>query len=840
MLLEPIPNTDKSKLWKMVNELDKVVNKNNKHASFFKICNHVHTPASHDYFFYVKNNKKTLKEITFCELLNIAIKENLLLKNNYDESAFNHGFSSPKEELAFLIFVNRIIKEKIKAIIITDHNTIKGYSKTQQAVKVLKEQLNRRVKCALLSGIEISCADRNHIVGIFDFNKHSDKIKKWIKNNIMSEVDGTYLTSIDVLTFINSIDGVGYIAHANSNQLINEGKHFSGAYKKKLFNLSSMNIIGVKKLEHIKPVRTHIKPFLNKNKILFPILDEDSHCIEDLGTNFFWIKGEKVDFYSFKASIKDFNLHFLMQKNIPVSPRYYIKGLYVSGTGFLRSKINNAPYVLSFSDRMNSFIGGRGTGKSTTLDILSFILSQQIYDKKKLRFLMNNGSLMALVSYNNEDYYILFNNTNNKTNNENFISEYIKIGDKGNTNNKENRDLRKQCISNRIQVFQKKEEKLYPITNGKVKLLDKLFTRSFSINSLTEIIEKDGITDFVLGLLDKSYNINKHSIIAIENKFNSLEDIDHTIKLINDFVNKRRNKIEVFINKFNSKYPDRFKLEYKPKNINKIKIHWNQIFSIYSREQYKKYYRDFNITNINLISYLSDISEIYGTMNIIKLINTDNYVSIMKIANIMDYCSEKNIESVNRNLKELNQKQNFIKFIKKIKHDLNLNFYLIKKQIDSYLNNFDYFSLYFNTNHKATNRTIKDTFKNVLEISMGQKVVAMMGFILSFDGINKINNPLIIDQPEDNLDNQYIYNNLVQDLINAKGKRQVIIASHNSTVVVNSGTEKVIVMDSNGITGWIEQSGYLLNNKIISYIINILEGGSEAFRKKINIYGYRL
>lgn len=47
-------------------------------------------------------------------------------------------------------------------------------------------------------------------------------------------------------------------------------------------------------------------------------------------------------------------------------------------------------------------------------------------------------------------------------------------------------------------------------------------------------------------------------------------------------------------------------------------------------------------------------------------------------------------------------------------------------------------------------------------------------------------------------------------------------------------------MDSNGITGWIEQSGYLLNNKIISYIINILEGGNKAFRKKINIYGYRL
>ena len=96
--------------------------------------------------------------------------------------------------------------------------------------------------------------------------------------------------------------------------------------------------------------------------------------------------------------------------------------------------------------------------------------------------------------------------------------------------------------------------------------------------------------------------------------------------------------------------------------------------------------------------------------------------------------------------------------------------------------------------------------------------------------------PLIIDQPEDNLDNQYIYRNLVQDFRSIKNTRQIIIATHNSTNVVNTGCENIIVLESDHKKSWISKKGYCKEKKINREIINNLEGGVEAFEQKINIY----
>lgn len=62
----------------------------------------------------------------------------------------------------------------------------------------------------------------------------------------------------------------------------------------------------------------------------------------------------------------------------------------------------------------------------------------------------------------------------------------------------------------------------------------------------------------------------------------------------------------------------------------------------------------------------------------------------------------------------------------------------------------------------------------------------------------------MIDQPEDNLDNSYIYENLVQSLIKEKSKRQVIIAIHNSTIVTNANVECIIVMETNNERAWVK------------------------------------
>lgn len=166
--------------------------------------------------------------------------------------------------------------------------------------------------------------------------------------------------------------------------------------------------------------------------------------------------------------------------------------------------------------------------------------------------------------------------------------------------------------------------------------------------------------------------------------------------------------------------------------------------------------------------------------------------------------------------------------------DRNIN--SIIKYLKRYLNEIEIFKLMFNINSKEFNRSEQPVYKDVRELSLGQKVVAMLDFILAYAKFLGDNRPLIIDQPEDNLDSRYIYKHLVKQLRSVKDNRQVILATHNATIVTNTMTENVCVMESDGIHGWIETTGYPGNIKMKRNIITYMEGGIELFNHKIQIY----
>lgn len=86
------------------------------------------------------------------------------------------------------------------------------------------------------------------------------------------------------------------------------------------------------------------------------------------------------------------------------------------------------------------------------------------------------------------------------------------------------------------------------------------------------------------------------------------------------------------------------------------------------------------------------------------------------------------------------------------------------------------------------------------------------------------------------MDNQYIYKNLVKQLREIKSKRQIIIATHNATIVTNAKAEQVIVMESDNLHGWVRATGYPNEKRIIKHIVNNLEGGKESFQHKCFIY----
>ncbi|HGQ9560085.1 TPA: hypothetical protein ACL22O_000426 [Streptococcus pneumoniae] len=144
--------------------------------------------------------------------------------------------------------------------------------------------------------------------------------------------------------------------------------------------------------------------------------------------------------------------------------------------------------------------------------------------------------------------------------------------------------------------------------------------------------------------------------------------------------------------------------------------------------------------------------------------------------------------------------------------------------------------LEFNINSKESSQQLDILYKEVGVLSLGQKVVAMLDFLLAYSDYSKDFRPLIIDQPEDNLDNRYIYRHLVQQFRDVKAQRQIILATHNTTIVTNSMTDQVVIMESDGVNGWIELQGYVSEKYIKNHIINQLEGGKDSFKHKMSIY----
>jgi len=112
------------------------------------------------------------------------------------------------------------------------------------------------------------------------------------------------------------------------------------------------------------------------------------------------------------------------------------------------------------------------------------------------------------------------------------------------------------------------------------------------------------------------------------------------------------------------------------------------------------------------------------------------------------------------------------------------------------------------------------------KLSMGQKATVLLKLFLA-EG----DNPLIIDQPEENLDNKFVYESLVDAFRDAKKKRQIIIATHNANLVVNTDAEQVIVSEyRDGKISYI--SGSIENAQIKTSITTLLEGGEVAFKRR--------
>jgi DNA repair exonuclease SbcCD ATPase subunit len=120
-------------------------------------------------------------------------------------------------------------------------------------------------------------------------------------------------------------------------------------------------------------------------------------------------------------------------------------------------------------------------------------------------------------------------------------------------------------------------------------------------------------------------------------------------------------------------------------------------------------------------------------------------------------------------------------------------------------------------------------FKDASDLSRGQKCTALLPILLA-----RRDNPLVIDQPEDNLDNHFIFETVVNAVQRMKKRRQMIFITHNANIPVLAEAELVLVMTSDGRVGAIERHGTV--DECREQIIDLLEGGREAFQLRSKRY----
>lgn len=120
-----------------------------------------------------------------------------------------------------------------------------------------------------------------------------------------------------------------------------------------------------------------------------------------------------------------------------------------------------------------------------------------------------------------------------------------------------------------------------------------------------------------------------------------------------------------------------------------------------------------------------------------------------------------------------------------------------------------------------------ESFKPVEQGSPGQKTAALLAFILSYG-----NEPLVLDQPEDDLDNHLIYDLIVTQLREIKQKRQVLVVTHNANIVVNGDAENVVALDVRSGQTRIVTQGALQDLSVRNEICRIMEGGKTALTER--------
>lgn len=150
----------------------------------------------------------------------------------------------------------------------------------------------------------------------------------------------------------------------------------------------------------------------------------------------------------------------------------------------------------------------------------------------------------------------------------------------------------------------------------------------------------------------------------------------------------------------------------------------------------------------------------------------------------------------------------------------------------------EFYDFLFSLDYLSSRYELRLGGKNLNELSPGEKGLLLLIFYLQLD---RKNTPLIIDQPEDNLDNESIFSVLANCIRDAKKHRQVVLVTHNPNLAVGADAEQIVYVKLEKPENYkfSYETGAIENPKLNQRIVDVLEGSQPAFVKRRLKYGIK-
>ena len=512
-------------------------------------------------------------------------------------------------------------------------------------------------------------------------------------------------------------------------------------------------------------------------------------------------------------------------------------------SGNLNGKVTFNGKDTFFSNKLNCIIGGRGSGKSLFLDAIANNMKDIDLKKERKDYI----NLFPITVYNFSNNIIEKNNFSFDYFKQSYVADLFDNNDYYKKIEEQFRDELSQIEC--IPIERIKED-------NKIKF-------SSNVHEYPFVDELENISDF----------INKYSIIADTSFKNSYNKQDKGKKKIISY--DKYTKFNEHINKFipkeiqndpdlNNAITNLFNVLTKKTHEYNLELINSEIIKNIMIDEYYKYKKglsDANKEKEKVEDLIKDTFENKGFKHSKRVNLINSYILVQKnfinhyenhlyvdgeIKNAFKIKKILHIETPYEYLIRMFKDYFYLKDLKKdssdkeIDLDTAIKYYCFEKnhalKDGKELENLDEELLRFNLkyeNHPQIMYLIDGEYEDILNLSPGTQTNILMEYLVYKD----TDKPILIDQPEDNVDNQTIYNKLRVWFSNLKLKRQVIVVTHDANIVINADAENVIIANHQKKDNFTYCNGALEYGHNLEIASDILDGGKEAVKRRLMKYG---